>query len=281
MIRYPGSKAKIAKDIIGQMPDGVYRTMFNYDGSRSRYREIEYREPFFGAGAIGLHVLPQLPEGTAVWLNDKDWWLHCMWKSIQDYPRALIKMIVEFIPSPDAFYRFKQEDGAKDIHPVVAGFQKIALHQTSFSGLGARAGGPLGGRKQTSEYNVQCRWKPELLEKAVWNWHHLFRRLSVRITCRDFEVILQEAPESCVIYLDPPYYVQGGALYKHAMTHDDHVRLATRLRACRARWTLSYDDCPTIRALYQWAHIRTVDVAYTVGGHRKNNELTITKGVEA
>ena len=47
------------------------------------------------------------------------------------------------------------------------GFMKIAVHQLSYSGLGLRSGGPLGGRSQASPYKIDCRWSPEYIYKKM------------------------------------------------------------------------------------------------------------------
>ena len=117
-------------------------------------KNLEYREPFFGSGAVGFQLLSMLPSNARVWLNDQDYSLVCLWKSVKESSEELIEMVRRFEPSTDAFDKFKEEDGAPGIEPVTLGFQKLALHQISFSGNGVKAGGPIGGRKQRSEFNA-------------------------------------------------------------------------------------------------------------------------------
>lgn len=272
MIRYPGSKDKIARAIIRRFPPRVSLPVFASEG--------EYREPFFGAGAIGLRVLASLHPSTRVWINDRDYGMACLWKSVSAQPSELISKIDRFIPSVDSFYRFREEDEAKDLDVVETGFRKLVLHQTSFSGLGAKAGGPIGGRQQRSAYNVRCRWSAPRLRRDILRAHALFRRFTkLEVTARDFADVLADAPSQAFIYADPPYVEKGPQLYKHAMSEEDHRRLAEMLRSTRASWVLSYDDHPLVRELYSWAEIATVELTYTTAvaskTRRKNSEVII------
>lgn len=278
MIRYPGSKDKIARQIIGRFPASAAVPLFNGDLE-------EYREPFFGGGAVGLRVLSLLPRRIRVWLNDKDRALVALWTSIRDRPRDLMRMCVEYRPSVEDFYQFKEEDGREDLDPLTAGFRKLALHQISFSGNGAMAGGPIGGREQRSEFNVDCRWNGARTANKIRALSKAFAAFDTRITCDDFAPLLGDASPRVFVYADPPYYKAGPQLYKHAFGDEDHARLARALRDCRAQWVLSYDDHPVVHDLYQWAEIGHVEMTYTTavshGPRRKNRELVIKPRAES
>lgn len=274
MIRYPGSKDKIARRIIREFPEHVATQIF-------QRKKLEYREPFFGGGAIGFRLFRVLPSHASVWLNDKDYGMVCLWNAVKDQPEELIQEVERFRPTVDDFYKFREEDGRRDMDPVITGFRKFALHQISFSGLGAKAGGPIGGRKQSSEYNVDCRWHATRHSNDIRENHRLLTRFaSVRISCKDFTLLTDDAPEHAFIYADPPYYEKGPELYAHSMDDADHQRLAGSLRKCRAPWVLSYDDHPFVRDLYGWAKIQSVALTYTTAVardavRRKNSEILI------
>jgi DNA adenine methylase len=71
--------------------------------------------------------------------------------------------------------------------------------------------------------------------------------------------------------------VEQGKIYQHCFQRQDHERLAEALKTTRHAWVLSYDDCPEIRELYDWADISTNTVKYTIGGIRTKQELLITR----
>jgi DNA adenine methylase len=277
LIRYPGSKEKLRRKIVSHFPDQMIYELW------SNQKRWEYREPFFGAGAIGFEVLEILSPACCVWLNDIDPGMVALWLSVRADHEALIELLDAFEPTAEHFYQFKEEDGRTDLPEAQLGFRKLALHRTSFSGLGAKAGGPIGGKDQeNAAYKVGCRWNPSSMKDEIWDLHERLRPFeSFRFTCGDFTPLIEDAPRECFIYLDPPYYEKGPELYKYPMEHADHVRLSNLLRDTSATWVLSYDDHRAIRELYSWASIEEVRITYTCptsknGTRPKNHEIIIT-----
>lgn len=276
LIRYPGSKAKLSGEILGHFPWGLRSEL----GAATR--PVEYREPFFGAGAVGFNVFKFIDRNTPVWINDADPAMVALWSTVRKSPADLMAKVEAFVPTADAFYKFKDEDGRADLPAAESALRKLALHRMSFSGMGAMAGGPIGGRFQENEkYTVDCRWNAQHIKQEVAKSHRLMRSLvNLRITCGDFAPLVDGAPAGCFIYLDPPYYEKGPELYKHSMTDADHVRLASSLSASRCRWLLSYDDHPRVRELYDGCEFRDLHVTYTTARSRaderpKNREVVI------
>lgn len=275
LIRYPGSKEKLAKKIISHFP---WEMSFPLWMDRNHW---EYREPFFGAGAIGLKILAMLPPSCTAWINDKDYALICLWQVVLNDIDNLIEKIGGCEPTVDKFYKYREEDGKKDLDPLELGFRKLVLHQTSFSGLGYKSGGPLGGRNQNNPfYTVGCRWsKANLIHNAVES-HKILRGVAnLKITCKDFEELIDNR-SGVFLYLDPPYIEKGEDLYKYNMSHDDHVRLCRLLQSTPNNWVLSYDDHPIIRKLYSsWTKIHELETTYSAAEKRgrrpKNKEVLI------
>jgi DNA adenine methylase len=276
LIRYPGSKEKLTGAIYSRFPAEMLGAIF------LGLKPWEYREPFFGAGAVGFRVLQRISTRCHVWINDIDPAMVSLWEAVRNDREKLIERLNEFEPSVEHFRRFKEEDGRTDLPPGMAGFRKLALHRMSFSGLGAKAGGPIGGKSQNSDYSVGCRWNPETMRKEVLLLTTIMRRQfrSFRITNLDFADLIRDAPRECFIYADPPYYVKGPSLYKYPMSDADHVRPAGLLRETEATWVLSYDDHEFIRDLYSWAQIEPIEIKYTMAittkQRPKNREIIIT-----
>lgn len=277
LIRYPGSKEKLAAELWRLFPDAITSSLF------SAANRWEYREPFFGAGAIGFKILKHIHHRCRVWLNDVDADLVCMWQAVHSQPYQFCKLVHNFTPTVERFYEYKERDGVDDADPVERGFRKLALHRMSVSGFGAMSGGPIGGRsQQSSQYTVSCRWNPERIKRDVVRLNELLSSFDeLRITAGDFEPLLINAGEETFIYLDPPYFKKGEQLYKHNLSPLDHSRLAGAVRECMAHWVVSYDDHPEIRRLYSWAKFHDLYITYTnavaKGGKRpKNREIAIT-----
>lgn len=271
--RYPGGKAKLLPQICRRLA-----TKLNFD-------DLEYREPFFGGGAVGIAYMAANPANRKVWINDKDVGIACLWTSVIRYPELLKSQLLKFLPSVTHFDSFKAElredrtmpKRAKQI--VRYGFKKLVVHQLSFSGLGTMSGGPLGGRHQRVIKNrIDSRWRPIRLCSRIDVLHELFSRFDIRENaCTHYDAVrLVECNQSkAILYLDPPYLVEGPNLYQHSFSLSDHVRLADALHDTEHQWLLSYDDCDEIRKLYHWAEIEKVNVNYSVTKPTKKSELII------
>jgi len=258
--RYPGGKSKLRNDISKHL--NVYADKL----------DLEYREPFFGGGSVGLKFILDNPNWNKMWINDKDTGVANLWTSVIRHPDELKQMVQDFTPSVEIFDKYKGELQNNGVIPkqkseiVLYGFKKLAIHQISYSGLGTKSGGPLGGREQKSKYKIDCRWSPNYICKKIDKLHHQFSTLELKhqsCTSLDFADLIS-SKEDAFLYLDPPYYVKGNDLYQCGFTEEDHKRMAEALKAATHSWVLSYDDCTEVRDLYKWAEIDVISVNYSI-----------------
>lgn len=253
--RYPGGKYKLMSEILFHIG--------------KKLDHLEYREPFFGGGSVGINVIHTF-KPKRVWINDYDVALSDLWNLVINEPELLIGVSVDFIPSIKSFYEFKRLLSTDDVSLSSAerGFMKLAIHQMSYSGLGVKAGGPIGGKTQKSQYAVGCRWSPKNITKKVRQIHNLFSATTLihgKCTSDDYSVLI-ESPGNAFIYLDPPYYDQGQILYQHGFEIKQHEDMRDMLKSSSHKWVLSYDDHPAIIDLYQgWSEILRIDrVNYSI-----------------
>lgn len=241
LIRYPGSKDKHIKFLAPYLTQGCSnRTIV---------------EPFAGTASITFHMLKNNMVDKYV-INDIDMSVAAMWQTIKDKPEALINKIKQYTPKVSDFYDFKGNPG--DTAEEKA-FRKIVLHQISYSGLGPMAGGPLGGRMQTSDYKIDARWRPAKLELLINETSKLLNSAEGIITSDDWsDTLAKGIKDENFIYLDPPYYKQGPALYTEGVI--DHNALAKQLAAANTNWVLSYDDTEEVRNIYAFAKVKRLDV---------------------
>lgn len=101
LIRYPGGKAKLLKHINSRL-----QRMFVNLGT-----DVEFREPFFGAGSVGLSLLAANPGIKRAWLNDADPALASLWQTVIDNPTSL-HVFVEVLP--EAMRLFPKNDYYQD-----------------------------------------------------------------------------------------------------------------------------------------------------------------------
>ena len=259
--RYPGGKAKLC----GRILHHLSRLM---DDSITQYREL-----FFGGGSVGIKYVQKKECPKQIWLNDKDVGIACLWTSVIRYPDSLKKLVLAYKPTVDSFYQLKNDllntTSVPDTEEEVAqvGFNKLALHQITYSGLGLKSGGPLGGVAQLSKYKVDCRWSPAYICKKINTVHKVFSNKEViheACTSYDFEKIITDTSMKALLYLDPPYFVKGSQLYHESFTHQDHTRLCENLKNTQHKWLLSYDACEEIKEMYSWATIEEVEVNYSI-----------------
>ena len=262
-------------------------SFFRYAGGKSKLRDLitkclseqadhsnlQYREPFFGGGSIGLKLLAVNSNIKNIWINDKDIGIACLWTSVIKYPEEFKEQVLNFTPSVCAFHDFKRELTSLTSMPqhksqiVEIGFKKLAIHQISYSGLGTKSGGPLGGEQQKSNYKIDCRWSPEYICKKITALNIAFSEVKVHdnsCTNLDFSDLIVSDDCKGLIYLDPPYYEKGNVLYQCGFQESDHERLALLLKECKHPWVLSYDDCKQVRKLYEWAAFHAIGVKYSI-----------------
>lgn len=262
-------------------------SLFRYPGGKTRQAAaiaeyfkgaVAYCEPFVGAGSVLLAVLRHCPSVRKVWLNDADMGICAIWSSIRDRPDELMEAIQRLEPSVEEFRRVWKGDDPKT-RLVQRAAERIASHQWSYSGLGPRAGGPIGGWYQRSKWGVGCRWNPDAICEKVRAINIALNRLDlVVVTSQDGTKVADIAAlDGHWLYVDPPYVAEGENLYTGHMSEEEHTKLAHVLRNAWNPWVLSYDDHPLVRRLYGDCKIEEVGVTYTIDTRktRKNKEIRI------
>lgn len=265
MFRYPGGKSRLLNQLEAA---GILHTLSGYDRLVS---------PFTGGG----HFEISQTNIESLWLNDKNCALYCLLDIVSEDPSILIDKIENFTPSLEDFYYFKDCVLKVKTPPALLedrselAFQKIVLHQCSYSGLG-EMGGPLGGKEQKSRYPIDCRWSPSNLISKIKKVHN--RLSKSKITNYDWREILADGKfkKTDFLFLDPPYVKKADALYLHSFTEQDHSDLMNTLKNCDVKWMLSYDDDDWVRNNYDWAKIYEISKNYKVSSKTKKvSELII------
>lgn len=182
LFRYPGGKQKLSEAIVDWLEEYCIQT------------PTEYRECFFGAGAIAFELLKRDKKKLIprLWFNDYDPAIAAVWYSVYKDPQGLSKRFHLFdqkmrsqkdyvnkcwdVTVSDGgrssytvakWFRKWQEELNK-LEPGIAlpesmrttiAFKKVAVHQMSFSGLGPVKGcGPIGGDSQKDKNGKDAKW---------------------------------------------------------------------------------------------------------------------------
>ena len=205
VLKYPGSKWRIAKWIVSQIPE-----------------HHSYLEPYFGSGAVLFNKKPSKIET----INDLDNRVYKLFKLIRENPEMLARVI-----NATPYSRYEYDNTftmAEDTDLEIARQFLIQCWQ----GHGFRTNGYKVGWKN----DVQGREK----SYALWNWNRLpgwileaaERLKQVQIeNMPAVELVRRFKYDNVLIYIDPPYLLSTRVAkqYKYEMSEEDHIELLETL----------------------------------------------------
>lgn len=257
--RYPGSKAKLLPQILPFI-----------DASLKEASE-GFVDAFVGGGSVLLAVAEKYP-GLQLYANDKDLDVSAFWEIMSrgtNSELSELKRLLEQKPTIALYYELRK---TKPASLVEAAYQAIFFNRTSFSGDMRHAASPIGGKNQSSKYTVDCRYN---IRKLLGQVDAIHKLLAGRVIVSNKDINSYDAlkNEKLTLYIDPPYWAMGKSLYQHFLQADQHLALSKTL-SNRKNWILSYDNCPQVLELYDWANINLIDVAYCIKGAKTNWQKT-------
>jgi DNA adenine methylase len=267
-LRYPGAKSGLV---------GVIGDLVTSATGKLGKPEL-FVEPFAGGASTALRLAaagivqrvlladmdPLVAHFWQVAAADTDWLIDRM----MDEPVTLERW---------DYWRNWQPSDPRDRDTAV---KCLFLNRTTFSGILHGRAGPIGGRKQESDYKIDCRFNKEALATRLRFVGDLYasNRLA-DVWCKDWETTLGDVtewykhliPDRVIAYLDPPYWAKSPKLYRKSFDPSGgyaevktmravspleardwldglaHYKLAGYLRhGAQVRWILSYDDHPDL-----------------------------------
>ncbi|EIT89086.1 DNA adenine methylase [Parascardovia denticolens IPLA 20019] len=271
-LRYPGGKGKVTRFV-----DHIL-TQNQISGT--------YVEPFAGGAGIAINLLLH-DKVDRIILNDLDDGVYSFWSTIVHSPDTLIKKIQE-VPfdyssgldtiGPRKAYWFwyntrlryrsnhyaKKEDKAFDF---------LMLNRMNVSGI--ILGGPIGGESQNGEYNISSRFNKTTLIRKIERLSSVRNRIiATQYEASFFLSRLSNYCDNnnCLVFADPPYFVQGKNLYKTFATDSIHQMMAARLLTDHPwKWILTYDEAPEINRLYSAGKINRFEYEITYSANKRGN----------
>ena len=240
-LRYPGGKSRAVKHITGLIPSDL----------------DELVSPFMGGGSVELACASR---GTRVHGYDAFEPLVTFWQEALDDAPRLARQVYQYHPlSRAGFYALqKRYFNLTDRTDRAAAF--FALNRSSYSGT-TLSGGMSPGHPRFTDSAIE-----RLAE---------FSLDGLTVELADFKDSLARHSTE-FLYLDPPYangaklYGSGGDLHNGF----DHEGLSEILRA-RPGWVLSYNDCQTVRDLYEGHRFIDLEWSYGMNNSRESNETLI------
>lgn len=257
--RYPGGKGKLSR----------FLAYFLVTNDLVGCRLVE---PFCG-GAGG--TLPLLEAGLIdrLVLNDLNPAMYSFWYSVKHHPDELIRLIRTEPVNIDAWHYWRDIYNSSSSGIIERGFAAFFLNRTNRSGI--LHAGPIGGRLQTGDYKIDCRFNKSTLEKRVENIALLSDNIDVY--AMDASKLVSElSGESDFIYADPPYVKEGKNIYQRFCFDDElHRSFSETIKRTPSKWLISYDDHPLVHSLYSKSGINVVEFSYVMNRARVGRELLI------
>lgn len=260
-LRYPGGKS-------------IMSSFFEDLIELNSLKNVIYAEPYAGGAGAAINLL--LNESVeAIRVNDASRCIYSFWSSLINEGERFIEKVnrTEVTLKEWQSQRLIFRDPAAATFDL--GFATFFLSRTNRSGI--LAAGPIGGQdeknQQNAKYKIDCRFnKAELLERLQKIIAKKDKIIVSNLDAIDFLKQIRE--ENALVYLDPPYYIQGKALYLNYYLHEDHVLLANFLRNSEAfNWVLSYDNAPQILKLYSDFPLYEFKLNYSAQDSKKGIEL--------
>lgn len=241
VIRYPGSKWRIADWIISFFPE-----------------HHSYVEPFFGSGATFF----QKERSNIETINDLDEEVVNFFEWVRRDPERLSREIY-LTPYSRKVYEDAFIPATNSLDKAVK-FCIRANMGYGFRTIGGKVGWKcdIQGREKTYTLNDWNRTSERIILAAE-------RLKEVQIECRPAVNVIERFNfENCLIYCDPPYLLEtrSGKQYKKEMTRVQHEELLDVLLKSKAKVLLSgYDSDLYNDALKGWRRERIESMARNCG----------------
>lgn len=215
-IKWIGGKRQLKKKIIEQFPDEFER----------------YVEVFGGAGWV---LFDKDKHANIEVYNDVNSNLVNLYRCVKYHPEALQKELEWTLISREQFFDCKDQNNVKGMTDIQRAARFYTLIKESFGA-------------DTKSFGLRS----INMLKAVDYLQDVSKRLSrVVIENVDFEQLIKVYDrKETLFYLDPPYY-DAEKYYPDRFNIEDHQRLKDILSQIKGKFILSYNDCESIRELYQ------------------------------
>lgn len=206
-------------------------------------------------------------------INDLDENIFYFWNMVFGTDKEKYDVLLEkvrTIPTIELFLKLRNEKPKTEIEKA---YYALFFNKTTFSGI--YNAGPIGGYDQSGKWKINCYYKPDKLIKRINNIRCLIKD-RCEVTNLSFQQFLKNVDKNkkYLIYLDPPYFLNGKNLYPVFMKKEEHIELKNILSNID-NWVLSYDNHEFIRTLYSEHKIEEISMTKHINiGKNKNCNFT-------
>lgn len=251
-LRYPGGKSRLIDYLYSRLCQDQLDT---------------FVEVFAGGSSLGLSLLDAGKIGRLI-LNDKDPGVYAFWHTVLNSPQELVFRLQSSLPTHSDLAAAKDLLARGGPPAPSLAWSFLLANRLSYSGI--VHANPLGG-KNGSQEALLARWNPKALVQRILHIYALRDR--IELYNEDYEPFLGDrawwGEPGRTLFVDPPYYQQGPKLYATAFSEEDHENLAWLLQnlyreAPSADVIITYDNDPSIRALYPYATQEVIARRYSI-----------------
>jgi len=263
ILKYPGSKNRIADKIISLFPDG--------------YADMTYLEPFFGSGSVFFRKTPSIVET----INDINSEVYNLFLQIRENGDEFARLI-EFTPWSRQEYEESYERNKTDIENA-----RRFLIRCWFA-IGSEYSRKAGWRYniKNNAFNIESFGKlPEIIKEVTYRLRPKKGNVVQIDKCDAFILIEKYNCNNVLMYLDPPYVLNTRKNIKYyfsELSDADHIRLCELINKSKAKIIVSgYEN--EIYETYLKKFIKTNIHAYDRRGRKRLEMLwtnySTTKGL--
>ena len=220
IFKYWGGKYKLAKWILDHFP--------------SDYEELHYVEPFCGSSVLLLNKLPSKVET----INDMDFGLFCLYRSIREKPKELTELLDNTLYSRNDLQNAINiiNDDVKSYDFVTKGWAKYVILMASMFGAGSNTlmcGVGIENAQHSMTFRNAYRNKMDKVRNRLKH---------VNVLNKDaYKIVEQFDHPKALFYLDPPYPETNQSGYKAGYSMDDFNKLTERLKSTQGRYLISFE----------------------------------------
>lgn len=262
-IRYPGGKFRARKLIAEYLPENTESII----------------SPFIGGGSFELFVTDK---DIDVQGYDVFWILANFWDALLNHPTELAdgmqrnlgkitkekfqekqKSLITIEQSPKRYMSFTDEE------KISAAVDFIIVNRCSFSGATLSGG--------FSQESAKTRFTQSNINKI-----REFHNPHISIEHGDaFEILDELNKPSSLLFLDPPYMLEGSASSLYGISGSlhrnfDHKKLYELVDSLDNPFILTYNDSPDVRKLWEKYKIEEASWSYGMNKSKKSKEIIIT-----
>lgn len=209
-------------------------------------------------------------------LNDLNPGIAAFWNSIFKDTERFAERIERQALTIDAWHAARETySSPKTVSEFDLGFATFFLNRCNRSGI--LEAGPIGGLEQKGAWKIDARYNaPELAARVRYVGSFRNRVRVTELDARAFVTELEETAPDTLVYVDPPYLVQGERLYMDSLSYADHNELASLLRESTLRWFLTYDADERITTeLYKGLRCIEFSISHTASRQHVGSEYAV------